>query len=341
MSEASRRPTCRRQADRLLDCLESMGITRWTRREDRVFPGAAPPESARALPACRRQVGEQDSSPAAFSASRQTPEESLPPPSPEKPAAAPSPSPWEEISPPPFPDEGGWTASDGPPPGPPDPPLEPPPWLTDDASMQEDTAPMMDNGLARLDWDGLQARVAACVDCPLHANRRQTVFGVGNPRAEWMLVGEGPGEEEDKQGKPFVGRAGQLLDNMLQAIGFDRETVYIGNVVKCRPPANRNPTVEEMGRCGPYLDRQIDLIQPRLLIALGRVASQYLLHSDKPMRDLRGQVHYYGPRKIPLIVTYHPAYLLRRPLEKRKSWQDLQFICATSRQLGGPPCPGL
>jgi len=176
-----------------------------------------------------------------------------------------------------------------------------------------------------LDWDALRATVAACTRCALSESRTQTVFGVGNPRARWMFVGEAPGAEEDKRGEPFVGRAGQLLTAMLKAIGFKREDVYIANVLKCRPPGNRDPRPEEAAHCRGYLDRQIELVAPALVIAVGRIAAQNLLATDAPLARLRGQVHALGSRAWPLVVTYHPAYLLRSPAEKRKAWQDLLF----------------
>jgi DNA polymerase len=176
-----------------------------------------------------------------------------------------------------------------------------------------------------LDWDALRATVAACTRCALSETRTQTVFGVGNPRARWMFIGEAPGAEEDKRGEPFVGRGGQLLTAMLKAIGFSREDVYIANVLKCRPPGNRDPRPEEAAHCRGYLERQIELVSPSLVIAVGRIAAQNLLATDAPLARLRGQVHALGPRAWPLVVTYHPAYLLRSPAEKRKAWQDLLF----------------
>ena len=182
-----------------------------------------------------------------------------------------------------------------------------------------------------LDWDGLQARVASCVRCGLHATRTQTVFGVGNRRARWMFIGEAPGAEEDKQGEPFVGRAGQLLTSMLKALGLRREDVYIANVLKCRPPGNRDPKPEEARACRGYLERQIELVSPALIVAVGRIAAQNLLGTDAALARLRGRVHPLGEHRWPLLVTYHPAYLLRSPGEKRKAWQDLLL----ARQLVG------
>jgi DNA polymerase len=177
-------------------------------------------------------------------------------------------------------------------------------------------------------WEALRAQVSTCTRCELSQTRTQTVFGAGNRRADLVVIGEAPGADEDRQGEPFVGRAGQLLNSMLRAIGNARQTLYIANVLKCRPPGNREPKPAEVACCLPYLQQQLDMIQPRLLVALGRVAAQNLLATDVPLARLRGQVHRFGARATPLIVTYHPAYLLRSPTEKRKSWVDLKFIRA-------------
>ena len=183
-----------------------------------------------------------------------------------------------------------------------------------------------------MEWPGLKEAVASCVACPLHAKRNMAVFGVGDENADWLFVGEGPGAEEDAQGEPFVGQAGRLLDSMLTAIKLKRgANVYIANVVKCRPPGNRNPEPAEALSCEPYLHRQIDLIKPKLIIALGKVAAANLLASDASVASMRGKVHQY--RGIPLIVTYHPAYLLRSLHEKAKAWTDLQFAVKTMRGL--------
>ncbi len=176
-----------------------------------------------------------------------------------------------------------------------------------------------------LDWDVLAAKVAACTRCELHNGRTQTVFGVGNRNAEWLIVGEAPGAEEDKRGEPFVGRAGQLLNSMLGALGLRREQVYIANILKCRPPNNRDPQPPEVVCCEPYLQQQIALLKPRIILAVGRIAAQNLLKVTTPIGKLRGQRYQYGPAGIPLVVTYHPAYLLRSPGEKRRAWQDLLF----------------
>jgi DNA polymerase len=172
-----------------------------------------------------------------------------------------------------------------------------------------------------LDWDALQAEVSDCMACGLHTTRTQTVFGVGNRQARWMIIGEAPGADEDHQGEPFVGRAGKLLDAMLLAIDLPRESVYIANILKCRPPNNRDPLPEEARCCRPFLERQIVLIGPKIILAVGRIAAQNLLQTDAPMNKLRGRV--YRVTGIPLVVTYHPAYLLRSPREKRKAWEDL------------------
>jgi len=175
-------------------------------------------------------------------------------------------------------------------------------------------------------WQPLEAEVAACTRCVLHATRTQTVFGVGRRDADLMIIGEAPGADEDRQGEPFVGRAGQLLNAMLKAIGLKREDVYIANILKCRPPNNRDPRPEEAASCSSYLDRQIGLLEPRVILALGRIAAQWLLQSESSIGRLRGQVLEYGAGRIPIVVTYHPAYLLRSPLAKAKSWQDLCLV---------------
>jgi uracil-DNA glycosylase family 4 len=182
------------------------------------------------------------------------------------------------------------------------------------------------------DWAGLRAVIKDCQACKLCATRTQTVFGVGSETSPLMVVGEGPGADEDAQGEPFVGRAGKLLDEMLKAIGRSRrqgvaeQAVFIANVVKCRPPGNRDPEADEVEACRPYLDRQIELVKPKLIVALGRIAAQRLLATDEPLSRLRGPLHRYGPTQTPVLVTYHPAYLLRSPREKAKSWEDLKRI---------------
>ncbi len=183
-----------------------------------------------------------------------------------------------------------------------------------------------------LDWPALKARVAACTDCVLCEKRNKTVFGVGDEDADWLFVGEGPGADEDAQGEPFVGQAGKLLDNMLAAINLRRGTnVYIANVVKCRPPGNRNPEPTEALACEPYLHRQIELIRPKLIVALGKVAVSNLLATDASIASLRSKIHQY--RGIPLLVTYHPAYLLRNMPDKAKAWADLCFAVRVMNDL--------
>jgi uracil-DNA glycosylase family 4 len=183
-------------------------------------------------------------------------------------------------------------------------------------------------GAGSMNWDELRSAVAACRQCRLCEARKQAVLGVGDVNADWLFVGEGPGAEEDQRGEPFVGQAGKLLDNMLAAIGLKRGVdVYIANAVKCRPPENRTPTPEETAACLPYLERQIELIQPKLIVALGRPAAQTLLQAEVKIGAARGRLHDY--RGIPLIVTYHPAYLLRTLLDKAKAWEDLCFMRRT------------
>ena len=174
--------------------------------------------------------------------------------------------------------------------------------------------------------DTLKSVVSQCQRCGLHATRKQTVFGVGSLTADLMLIGEAPGFYEDKQGEPFVGRAGQLLTQMLLAIGLSRDKVFIANILKCRPPNNRDPSNDEVAQCTPYLIQQIEFIQPKLIVALGRIAGQFLIEEKQTLSRMRGRVFQYKATQTPLIVTYHPAYLLRNPRDKRKSWQDLQVI---------------
>jgi DNA polymerase len=179
-----------------------------------------------------------------------------------------------------------------------------------------------ESSVQTLDWDALSKRVAACENCRLCEKRTNTVFGVGDRNADWMLIGEAPGENEDRQGEPFVGQAGKLLDNMLRSLTLARDTnVYIANVIKCRPPGNRNPEPDEVARCEPYLQRQVALVKPKLIIAMGRFAAQSLLKTDASISSLRGRVHAY--EGVPVIVTYHPAYLLRSLPDKAKAWTDL------------------
>jgi DNA polymerase len=195
--------------------------------------------------------------------------------------------------------------------------------------------------LSGLDWPALGAAVAACRACSLCEGRRHTVFGTGHPHAHWMIVGEAPGEQEDLRGEPFVGPAGQLLDQMLAALGLTRAEgpaaiqVFITNTLKCRPPANRNPSPEELAECQPFLERQIALVQPRIILAMGRFAALALLGSDAPLGRLRGQVH--SAHGLPVVVTYHPAYLLRQPAEKAKAWEDLCLAASVIEAEAAPP----
>ncbi|MGZ8237647.1 MAG: uracil-DNA glycosylase [Methylobacter sp.] len=180
-------------------------------------------------------------------------------------------------------------------------------------------------------WEALQAEVAPCIKCDLCKTRTQTVFGSGNKNADWMIIGEAPGQSEDQQGLPFVGKAGLLLTEMLRAIGLDREEVFIANIVKCRPPANRDPQSIEIATCKPYLSRQIALLKPKIIVVLGRVAAQALLNTDQPIGKLRGKRH--ALNDTPVIVVYHPAYLLRSMLDKRKAWEDLKLGLHTYKTL--------
>jgi uracil-DNA glycosylase family 4 len=179
-------------------------------------------------------------------------------------------------------------------------------------------------------WIALQKEVSGCTRCALCATRTQTVFGAGNNQADWLLVGEGPGQHEDEQGKPFVGKAGQLLTEMLRAMDIEREDVFITNIVKCRPPHNREPEANEIESCKQYLQQQQAFIQPKIILAIGRIAAQTLLNTDEPLAKLRGKVHYLN--NTPVIVVYHPAYLLRSLSEKRKAWLDLQLAMQTLKQ---------
>ena len=177
------------------------------------------------------------------------------------------------------------------------------------------------------DWDALRSEVSLCTRCSLHETRTQTVFGVGLHVAEWLFIGEAPGEQEDLRGEPFVGRAGQLLDEMIRALGLEREKVFIANVLKCRPPKNRDPSPEESASCEPFLVKQVEFLAPKIIVAVGRIAAQNLLKTQVPIGKLRGQVHRYAD--IPVVVTYHPAYLLRSQTEKRRAWEDLKLARRT------------
>lgn len=192
--------------------------------------------------------------------------------------------------------------------------------------------------ISEMTWEALQQSVATCQACQLAATRTQTVFGVGDPNADWLIVGEAPGAEEDRKGEPFVGQAGKLLDNMLAAIKLKRgQNVYIANVLKCRPPENRDPHGEEVQQCDPYLKRQVALIQPRLILALGKFAAQSLLNTDASIASLRGKLHEYNG--VPVVVTYHPAYLLRNLPDKAKAWEDLCFAVEVMQGLQSAELP--
>jgi DNA polymerase len=205
-------------------------------------------------------------------------------------------------------------------------------WVPRESAEPESTAIAEQQSVdaERMGWAELQQCVAECTRCELASSRTNTVFGIGNQSADWMIVGEAPGAEEDRRGEPFVGRAGKMLDEMLRAIGQRRDSVFIANILKCRPPNNRDPQPAEAAECRAYLERQIALVQPRIILAVGKIAAQNLLGSDDPVGRMRGRPHELNG--IPLVVTYHPAYLLRSPSQKRKSWSDL---CLAGRLLSG------
>jgi DNA polymerase len=199
-------------------------------------------------------------------------------------------------------------------------------------AREENPGRSVEQEAPRSSWIELKSAVSGCTACGLHASRTQTVFGVGDERADWMIIGEAPGAEEDRLGEPFVGQAGRLLDSMLAAIDLARgKNVYIANVLKCRPPSNRNPQPEEVAQCSPHLRQQIALVQPRLILVMGRFAVQTLLQTDASIASLRGRLHAYAG--VPLIVTYHPAYLLRTLPDKAKAWQDLVFAKKTMASM--------
>lgn len=200
--------------------------------------------------------------------------------------------------------------------------------LTEQADVSSQF-PSDGSDITHMGWEELITRVNECGCCDLCQTRTHAVFGIGNREAELMVIGEAPGAEEDLRGEPFVGRAGKLLDQMLAAIGLNRERVYIANILKCRPPNNRDPLPAEVAACMPYLARQLNLVKPKLILAVGRIAAQTLLATQTPIGKLRGQTHTLPsglalPAGIPLLVTYHPAYLLRSPGDKAKAWQDLK-----------------
>ncbi|KAF1052221.1 MAG: Type-4 uracil-DNA glycosylase [Burkholderia gladioli] len=296
--------------------LDEMGLgPRWVRRVVAAQSGSAPAVAADSPPDADARAAAMQ--PAAGAAT--TRREPLP--------AAPEPRRAQPPSPPTeaetVPDDGAWfdaaTAADLPPHG-----FEP---------QAPVGALAARSPVADLGWDELESRVSACESCRLCEKRTQTVFGVGDREADWMLIGEAPGENEDKQGEPFVGQAGKLLDSMLHALSLKRgENVYIANVIKCRPPGNRNPEPDEVARCEPYLQRQVALVKPKLIVALGRFAAQTLLKSDASIASMRGRVHQY--EGVPVIVSYHPAYLLRSLPDKAKSWADLCIARDTYRDAG-------
>lgn len=213
-------------------------------------------------------------------------------------------------------------------------PGSPPSPVFGSASLESAESTQTGSSVARLTWEELAALVAGCRACGLCETRTQSVFGVGNRTAELMVIGEAPGAEEDRKGEPFVGRAGRLLDAMLHAIGLQRSQVFIANVLKCRPPGNRDPRPDETEACWPFLERQVELIAPRVILSVGRISAQSLLDSSQPVGRLRARVHQFGKRQIPLVVSYHPAYLLRSPEEKAKAWKDLQTVASLLRNSG-------
>jgi uracil-DNA glycosylase len=206
------------------------------------------------------------------------------------------------------------------------------------AAQAPAAAPELTDAQLAARWQALRQEVLTCTRCPLHRTRTQGVFGVGPQRADWLVIGEAPGAEEDRRGEPFVGAAGQLLDAMLRAIDLDRaRNVYIANVLKSRPPNNRDPLPEEVAACMPYLLAQVALLRPKIMLAVGRIAAQNLLGTTAPLGRLRGAVHRFGEFNTPLVVTYHPAYLLRTPGEKRKAWEDLKFARGVYQRLSEAP----
>jgi len=208
-------------------------------------------------------------------------------------------------------------------------------WVPRDVGSVPPVATTVIDGCKSPDLESLAVAVAACTRCDLYQARTQTVFGVGDPHADWLIIGEAPGAEEDRRGEPFVGRAGSLLNAMLRAIGLSREQVYIANILKCRPPGNRDPRPEEVALCSSYLAAQVNMIAPRIILALGRIAAQNLLGLSTPIGKMRGQRYTYGESAIPVVVTYHPAYLLRSPQEKRKTWEDLLLAKRTYEETMG------
>ena len=207
-----------------------------------------------------------------------------------------------------------------------------PVWKLKDSARAPNDVQVPANPVSSLGWEELEKAISSCTLCPLHKGRNKVVVGAGNRRADWLFIGEAPGAEEDQKGEPFVGQAGKLLDAMLAAIGLSRKSnAYIANTVKCRPPGNRNPESSEMSACRPYLERQIELVDPKLIVILGRVAAQSVLDSEASIATLRGKRHAY--KAVPVIVTYHPAYLLRNPEDKARAWEDLCFARRLMKDL--------
>ncbi|WP_343671551.1 uracil-DNA glycosylase [Paraburkholderia heleia] len=309
--------------------LEELGLApRWVRKGARVIApleAAREDETAAPSPASTRGEAEAEAEAEAPAApvAQPTRPVAAPQPQPVARAASPSrPAPHGSDEPPPLTDEDfAWFDA-----------AAEPVLSHDPEPAQAGGAPR--NDVATLDWDALAERVASCTRCRLCEKRTNTVFGVGDREADWMLIGEAPGENEDRQGEPFVGQAGKLLDNMLHALSLARgENVYIANVIKCRPPGNRNPEPDEVARCEPYLQRQVALVKPKIIVALGRFAAQSLLKTDGSIASLRGRVHAY--EGVPVIVTYHPAYLLRSLHDKAKAWADLCLARDTWRAASG------
>lgn len=300
--------------------LEAMGIDVWVRRE----PVAPEPVAAEPAAVAGQAVEPAPAVPEPGS-EPQAPVET-PKPSVRQSGASESIAPEPPVSPEPE-QEAPWVfeAEQAP----------PPEWMAESEPLSE--PPFQEPEPApTLDWPGLRSAVGECSRCPeLVRNRTRTVFGVGDQNADWLVIGEAPGADEDRRGEPFVGRAGQLLNNMLRAIGLGREQVYIANILKCRPPRNRDPSPEEAEACRPFLQRQIELIRPNIILVVGRIAAQNLLETNQPLGRLRGSVHRHGATGTPVVVTYHPAYLLRSPQEKRKAWNDLRLAVTTAAKGAG------
>jgi len=294
-------------SDRRLAYLAAMGITVWERRDPSALVVAA---DAPAPAPANANANANANADTLADASADAPADAL---------AAPG-EPLSQLEPTPEPVSEPVSETES----------QPPPGNTADAGSAHgsmEVSPAESDDVSQLGWEALRARVSACTRCPLHASRTQTVFGVGDRQASVLVVGEAPGSDEDRLGEPFVGPSGQLLDKMLQALGLSRETVYITNIVKSRPPDNRNPRPGEAAACLPYLHRQIALLQPKLILALGKVSAEYLLGSKRPLRELRTTVQHFGDGGIiPVVVSYHPAYLLRRPGAKAQAWHDLKTL---------------